>query len=69
MKVKSSSLRKGYTTGTSAAAATKAALNRLLLGKEVNCVEVALPKGGKIIIHIEWTQVGDGYVTCSVTKD
>jgi cobalt-precorrin-5B (C1)-methyltransferase len=69
LKVKSSSLRKGYTTGTSAAAATKAALNRLLLGKEVNCVEVALPKGGRIIIHIEWTQVGDGYVTCSVTKD
>ena len=32
-------------------------------------MEVALPKGGKIIIHIEWTQVGDGYVTCSVTKD
>lgn len=32
-------------------------------------MEVALPKGGKIIIHIEWTQVGNGYVTCAVTKD
>ena len=69
MKVNSSSLRKGYTTGTSAAAATKAALIRLLLGEEVNCVEVTLPRGGKIIIQIENTQVGNGYVTCAVTKD
>jgi cobalt-precorrin-5B (C1)-methyltransferase len=69
LKVNSSSLRKGYTTGTSAAAATKAALIRLLLGEEVNCVEVTLPRGGKIIIQIENTQVGNGYVTCAVTKD
>jgi cobalt-precorrin-5B (C1)-methyltransferase len=69
MKVNRSSLRKGYTTGTSATAATKAALMRLLSGKEVDCVEVTLPKGGKIIIRIEWTQVGNGSVTCAVTKD
>lgn len=69
MKVNRSSLRKGYTTGTSAAAATKAALIRLLSGEEVDCVKVTLPKGGKIVIRIEWTQVGNGSVTCAVTKD
>jgi cobalt-precorrin-5B (C1)-methyltransferase len=69
MKANRSSLRKGYTTGTSATAATKAALIRLLSGKDVDCVEVTLPKGGKIIIRIEWTQVGNKSVTCAVTKD
>ena len=69
MKVGRSSLRKGYTTGTSATAATKAALIRLLSGKEVDCVEVTLPRGGKIVIRIEWTRVGNGSVTCAVTKD
>jgi cobalt-precorrin-5B (C1)-methyltransferase len=69
MKVRRPLLRKGYTTGTSATAATKAALIRLLSGREVDCVEVTLPKGGKINIRIEWTQVGNGSVTCAVTKD
>ena len=32
-------------------------------------MEVTLPRGGKIIIQIENTQVGNGYVTCAVTKD
>jgi cobalt-precorrin-5B (C1)-methyltransferase len=69
LKVNSSTLRKGYTTGTSAAAATKAALIQLLLGEKVDCVEVTLPRGGKIVIRIEGTRVGNGYVTCAVTKD
>ena len=69
MKASRSSLRKGYTTGTSAAAATKGALIRLLSGKEVDCVEVTLPKGKTIVIRIEWTQIGNGSVTCAVIKD
>jgi cobalt-precorrin-5B (C1)-methyltransferase len=69
LKVPSSSLRKGYTTGTSAAAATKAALIHLLRGEKVDIVEVMLPRGGKIVIQIEWTKVGNGYVTSSVIKD
>ena len=32
-------------------------------------MEVSLPLGGKIVIRIEWTQVGNGSVTCAVTKD
>lgn len=62
-------LRKGFTTGTSAAAATKAALIRLVLGKEADSVEVTLPRGGKIPIRIKWTQFEKGIVTCAVTKD
>jgi cobalt-precorrin-5B (C1)-methyltransferase len=69
LKVNNSALRKGYTTGVSAAAATKGALIQLLLGEKVSCVEVELPRGGKIAIRIEWTQVGNGCVTCAVTKD
>ena len=32
-------------------------------------MEISLPLGGKIVIRIEWTQVGNGSVTCAVTKD
>jgi cobalt-precorrin-5B (C1)-methyltransferase len=69
LKTNSPTPRKGYTTGTSAAAATKAALIQLLLEKKVDCVEVALPRGGKLVIGIDWTRVGNGCVTCAVTKD
>lgn len=66
---KRAALRKGFTTGTSAAAATKAALIGLLFGNETTSVEVRLPKGGKIPIKIKSTSVGDGSVTCAVIKD
>jgi cobalt-precorrin-5B (C1)-methyltransferase len=66
---KRTTLRKGFTTGTSAAAATKAALLRLIEGKNADCVEVNLPKGGKIRIKIKWTQIEKGTVTSAVTKD
>jgi cobalt-precorrin-5B (C1)-methyltransferase len=66
---KRTTLRKGFTTGTSAAAATKAALFRLVEGKNADCVEVNLPKGGKIRIKIKWTQIEKGTVTSAVTKD
>jgi cobalt-precorrin-5B (C1)-methyltransferase len=69
LKVSGSSLRKGYTTGTSAAAATKAALIHLLRREKVDIVEIMLPRGGKIVVQIEWTKVGNGYVTSSVMKD
>ena len=69
MKIKGRTLRKGYTTGASAAAATKAALLQLLLNKKVDCVEVTLPRGGKLVIGIDWTTIANECVTCAVTKD
>jgi cobalt-precorrin-5B (C1)-methyltransferase len=68
-KRKRTTLRKGFTTGTSAAAATKAALIRLVEGKNADCVEVNLPRGGKIPITIKWTQIEGGTATSAVTKD
>ncbi|MGB6590714.1 MAG: cobalt-precorrin-5B (C(1))-methyltransferase [Candidatus Nitrosopolaris sp.] len=64
-------LRTGFTTGTSATAATKAALIALLSHKTVSDVSVSLPKGNIINIRIAWTKIaGEQYsTTASVIKD
>jgi cobalt-precorrin-5B (C1)-methyltransferase len=68
-KQKQGKLRTGYTTGTSAAAATKAALLALISGKTVDCVVVSLPKGKKIIIKIVGTRIeGNDSATSTVIK-
>ena len=40
------SLRKGFTTGSSAAAGAKAAVTLLLTGKSLSQVEITLPRSG-----------------------
>jgi cobalt-precorrin-5B (C1)-methyltransferase len=63
-------LRTGFTTGTSAAAATKAALIALLSHKTVSDVSVSLPKGNVMNIRIAWTTIEESYsATASVIKD
>ena len=64
-------LRTGFTTGTSATVATKAALIALLSRKTVSDVSVSLPKGNIIDIRIAWTNIsGEQYsTTASVIKD
>ncbi|MGI0028269.1 MAG: cobalt-precorrin-5B (C(1))-methyltransferase, partial [Nitrososphaera sp.] len=54
-KKKKGTLRTGYTTGTTATAATKAALYALISGKTVEQVSVALPKGKNATLNIAWT--------------
>jgi cobalt-precorrin-5B (C1)-methyltransferase len=61
-------LRTGYTTGTTATAATKAALITLL-GNEAKEVEVSLPKGKTAKLKVAWTKSEDGKVTCAAIKD
>lgn len=65
-------LRKGYTTGTCAQAATKAAIY-VLLGicrAEGFCtVQVELPKGEKKEIPLYNIKKGDGWAACEVIKD
>src|ERR687887_1333787 len=63
-------LKTGYTTGTSATAATKAALLALISGKAVDDIFVSLPKGGTAKLKIAWTKIeGNGSSTSAVIKN
>lgn len=67
---KKRSLRTGYTTGTCAAAATKAALSTLLNREKLVKVNVSLPKDKQIVIDIAWIKYeNDNSVTAAVVKD
>lgn len=62
-------LKCGYTTGTCAAAATKACAYMLLSGEDVCSVKLTVPKGVDVTVD-----VNDGFrngtsASCSVTKD
>ena len=45
-------LKTGYTTGSSATAAAKAALSSIINQKKIEKIEITLPKGGTIEIPI-----------------
>ena len=67
---KKKSLRTGYTTGTCAAAATKAALTTLVNGEKLAKVNVSLPKDKHIVIDIAWIRYeNEKSVTAAVIKD
>jgi cobalt-precorrin-5B (C1)-methyltransferase len=67
---KKKSLRTGYTTGTCAAAATKAALSTLVNGEKLAKVNVSLPKDKHIVIDIAWIRYeNEKSVTAAVIKD
>lgn len=69
-------LRRGYTTGTCAQAATKAAMQILFSGEKVEKVTVELPKGEKLELEICEIEIKDQkdakqpeLVICAVKKD
>ena len=62
-------LRCGHTTGTCAAAATKAAIEMLLSGSVVENVLITVPKGIVLDLPIEDITIGNDSVTCAVRKD
>ena len=64
-------LRTGYTTGTCASAATKAALNTLINKTMLDSVLVTLPKGQIMSIKIAWTKknIDQSSITSAVIKD
>jgi cobalt-precorrin-5B (C1)-methyltransferase len=68
-KKRGGALRTGYTTGTTATAATKGALYALITGRPVEQVTVSLPKGKTATIKIAWTRKEGGSVTCASIKD
>ena len=62
-------LRYGYTTGSCAAAAAKAAARMLLTGETVENIDLMTPKG--ILLHLEILDIhkGEEEVSCAVRKD
>ncbi|MCD8194159.1 MAG: cobalt-precorrin-5B (C(1))-methyltransferase CbiD [Tannerellaceae bacterium] len=62
-------LRTGYTTGTCATAATKAALEALLTGEHAPSVKVTLPNRETIEIAVASTTLGDNWSKSAVIKD
>ena len=65
-------LRTGWTTGTCAAAAAKAAAKALLTGKPQKSVEVRLPRKGeerRVSFEVERCEMGEGWAEAVVVKD
>ncbi len=68
-EIKKEKLRTGYTTGTSATAAAKAALLSIINQTKIENVDVKLPKGSFIKIPIHLCQFDKNGAKCSVIKD
>jgi cobalt-precorrin-5B (C1)-methyltransferase len=68
-EVKKENLRTGYTTGTSATAAAKAALLSIINQIKIESVDVKLPKGSFIKIPIHSCKFDQKEAKCSVIKD
>lgn len=62
-------LRKGYTTGSCAAAASKAACWMLLTGKTKEKISLQTPKGTELHLEILEISRGEDWVRCAVRKD
>ena len=62
-------LRYGYTTGSCAAAASKAAAAMLLSGKEISYVELHTPKGIDLRLEVLDISREDNTVSCAIQKD
>jgi cobalt-precorrin-5B (C1)-methyltransferase len=62
-------LRRGWTTGTCATAAAKAAFTALLTGEFPDPVEVTLPRGERPSFALAMTRMADGAATAGIVKD
>jgi len=67
--IKKEKLRTGYTTGTCATAASKAALLSIITQTKTEDIDVKLPKGSFIKIPIHLCQFDKNKARCSVIKD
>ena len=62
-------LRRGWTTGACAAAASKAAYAALLTGDFPDPVEIALPRGERPAFALALTRRDEGAATAGIVKD
>lgn len=62
-------LRRGYTSGTCAAAATKAATELLLSGLAPETVEIQTPSGFLLELEVLHPHVEEGRASCAIRKD
>lgn len=62
-------LRCGYTTGSCAAAAAKAATRILYYGENIKDIYIDTPKGVNLLLHVEKTVITKEFVECCILKD
>lgn len=62
-------LRCGYTTGSCAAAAAKAAAEMIFTGHEVTGVKLMTPKGIMLDLDVADAELKDGSASCAIVKD
>ncbi len=61
--------RRGYTTGSCATGASKAATHMLLTKSKIDTINIDTPKGIPLTLKIENINMSDDYVECSIQKD
>ena len=62
-------LRLGYTTGSCAAAAAKAAAYMLLTGRPKDTIDLLTPKGIRLHLTVEEIKITSSEVSCAIRKD
>ena len=62
-------LRLGYTTGSCAAAAAKAAAFMLLTGRRKDTIDLLTPKGIRLHLTVEEIKITSSEVSCAIRKD
>ncbi|MEM7290266.1 MAG: cobalt-precorrin-5B (C(1))-methyltransferase CbiD, partial [Pseudomonadota bacterium] len=62
-------LRRGWTTGACATAATKSALSALLNGEFIDPVEISLPKGDMPSFALAYEKIGESFAEAGIIKD
>lgn len=63
-----SGLRMGFTTGSCAAAAAKAATYMLLSGETIQQVKLMTPKGIELYLDVEKIRQTEKFVECAIRK-
>ncbi len=68
-KQSATALKRGWTTGACATAATRAALTALLDGAFPDPVEITLPKGERPVFALALEEAGEGWARAGIVKD